>query len=620
VSGAAVPREKFGVTDMRNAISLKRRFGCHRSAAILGLFAIALSAGLLTADELADEPAATFFEPYRVPLVSVEVVATDNGGVPIRGLTRDDFQVFEDNVEVEISHFFASDPELAQNDPVAYQENLPENFRQNLYMALYFDDTDIDPRRRTSALHHLRDFLEQPLPENVKAMLVRFDGSLHVEVGFSDQTDDLVDAIERIMAEPALTMPLGGAGVIRRMQSVAANQRITRSSTDMGGPSVAGIAQVYDLDEREDLRQIEESAFLLEIRAYAETQYVRNRASLEALEGFIGRMQAIRGRKVVLWVGDLEMRAGENVFRTWQELFPDQARRQPINTMMESMQYDLSRDLRELVDRANSNRISFYTLSSLAASAPSSAEMNQRILETSGRPGQQGERDIRSQDDALMVMSDLSGGRMLSDNAKLGEQLARVAEELETFYSLAYTPPSPGDGKQHSIKVVVDRENVRLRYRLSYKDSEVADGTADRTLVAGMLGVAENPLGISVECQKQELRDDGTFMVPVLISIPIGELVLLPEEGRHQAQISVYSVVFDEAGRSSDVHERAYPIEIENDHLLTAVEQDAKFVIGMVLRDGPHRIAVSIRDDRSSSESTAIVDVLVGNDTGDTTE
>jgi len=605
---------------MKNAISLKLRFRCRRSAAIFGLFAIALGAGWLTADELADEPAATFFEPYRVPLVSVEVVATDKDGVPIRGLSRDDFQVFEDNVEMEISHFFVSDPELAQNDPVAYQENLPESFRQDLYMALYFDDTDIDPRRRTSALQHLRDFLEQPLPENMKAMLVRFDGSLHVEVGFSDQTDDLVDAIERIMAEPALTLPLGGEEVIRRMQSVAANQRITRRSTDTGGPPVPGVAQAFDLEGYVEPRQIEESAFLLEIRAYAETQYVRNRASLAALEGFIDRMQAIRGRKVVLWVGDLEMRAGENIFRTWQELFPDQARRQPINPTMETMQYDLSRDLRELVDRANSNRISFYTLSSLAGSAPSTAEMNQRILETSGRPGQQGQRDIRSQNDALMVMSDLSGGRMLSDNAKLGDQLTQVAEELETFYSLAYTPPSPGDGKQHSIKVVVDREDVRLRHRLSYKDSEVADGTADRTLVAGMLGVAENPLGISLESQKQELRDDGTFLVPVLISIPIGELVLLPEEGLHQAQISVYSVVFDEAGRSSDVHERAYPIEIKNDHLLSAVEQDAKFVIGMVLRDGPHRIAVSIRDDRSSSESTAIVDVLVGNDTGDAIE
>ena len=74
-------------------------------------------------------------------------------------------------------------------------------------------------------------------------------------------------------------------------------------------------------------------------------------------------------------------------------------------------------------------------------------------------------------------------------------------------------------------------------------------------------------------------------------------------------------MVFDQAGRSSDVHERAYPIEIENDQLLSAVEQEAKFIVGMVLREGSHRIAVSIRDDRSSSESTAVVDVMVGHDT-----
>jgi hypothetical protein len=120
-----------------------------------------------------------------------------------------------------------------------------------------------------------------------------------------------------------------------------------------------------------------------------------------------------------------------------------------------------------------------------------------------------------------------------------------------------------------------------------------------------------------LECQEQEARDDNTFLVPVMIRIPIGELVLLPEEGRHRAQVSVYSVVFDQAGRSSDVHERSYPIEIENQHLLTAVEQEAKFTIGMVLREGPHRIAISIRDESSATESTAVVDVMVGNGEGD---
>jgi hypothetical protein len=32
----------------------------------------------------------------------------------------------------------------------------------------------------------------------------------------------------------------------------------------------------------------------------------------------------------------------------------------------------------------------------------------------------------------------------------------------------------------------------------------------------------------------------------------------------------------------------------------------------MVLREGPHRIAVSVRDERSTLESTVFVDVAVG--------
>ncbi len=598
----------------KTELSPWRRMGRILTVVVVGLLAITSSASWLTADESAEDPAATFYEPYRVPLVSVDVFVTDKQGVPIRGLTREDFQVFEDDVPVEISHFFTADPELKKIDPVGYQEAVPENFSQDLYLALYFDDSNIDYQRRTSALHHLRDFLDQPLPENLKAMLVRFDGSLQVEVGFTEQTSDLVDAVERIMAEPALRMPMGAAGVVRRMQTVAASPQHELTSP-MGG----GVPQRTSF-EQVDMAQIETSAFLPEIRAYAETQYVRNRASLDGLELFVDRMQGIDGRKVVLWVGALEMRAGENVFRTWQELFPDQARRQPINPMMETMQYDLSRDLRELVDRAANNRVSFFTLSSLASNTVSSAVSNRRILETSGRPGMQAQRDVRSQEDALMVMSDLSGGLVLSDNNKLDQQLARISKELETYYSLAYTPPSPGDLQQHRIEVKVAREDAHVRHRLSYRDSGDKNQTEERTLAAGMLGVAENPLGISLECQEQEMRDDNTYLVPVMIKIPIGELVLLPEEGRHQAQVSVYSVVFDEAGRSSDVHERAYPIEIENDHLLTAVEQEAKFVIGMVLREGPHRIAVSIRDDRSSSESTDVVDVMVGNDAEETIE
>ena len=115
--------------------------------------------------------------------------------------------------------------------------------------------------------------------------------------------------------------------------------------------------------------------------------------------------------------------------------------------------------------------------------------------------------------------------------------------------------------------------------------------------------------GPALECLGA-LRE--TLLVPVTVRIPIGDLVLVPDAGSHVAQISVFSVVRDARGGMSDVSERSYPIEIANDKLSSVVGQPFEFVLGMVLRGGPHRIAVSVRDDHSSIESTGFVDVVVG--------
>jgi VWFA-related protein len=599
---------------------------------VAALLVSAVGVGWLLADDAVDKPVARFFEPLRVPLVSVDVVVTDKAGAPILGLTREDFQVFEDDAPMEISHFFSagSVKETVEPDQPDHPEQqdrrqyVPESFRQDVYLALYFDDSNIDARRRRTALRHLRDFLKQPLPQSMKTMLVRFDGSLHVEVGFSDRPDELIPAVNRILDEPPVTAANSGESIIRRMQAVASSATHFLNPPAMAQTTSTGFPKLHGVD----MRVMDSSAFLPELRAYAESQYVRNRASLSALEGFVNHMVGIRGRKVVLWVGDLEMQSGVNMFRTWQELFEQPTsmptarttgnrgqRRMTVNPTMETMKYDLSREISELVDRANTHRVSFYTLSSLSTSVGIDAVSNQRIFETSGSPGQQSPQDVGSQEDALMVMSDLTGGVMLRDNNKLDKQLHQITDELESYYSLAYTPPSPGDGEKHSIRIKVDRKGAQLRYRLSYRDTGEPESTADRTLVAGMFGVADNPLEISLSCQEQEARGEDTYLVPVAIRVPLGKLVLVPEEDSHQAQISVFSVVIDEQGRASEIHERAYPIKIANEQISTAIEQKAKFILGMVLRKGSQRIAISVRDDRSSSESTAFTDVVVGSDT-----
>ena len=574
---------------------------------VVAIASTILSIGWVMADDPVETPSAIFYEPLRVPLINVEVVVTDGAGEPILDLSEQDFEVLEDGEPVAITHFFAAAERSRQAVAGDAPMRGPEMLLQDLYLALYVDDSNINSRYRASALKHLRDFLEQPLPPKIKTILVRFDGTLHVESGFSDQPDQLVAAIDRIRGQPPRDLSREGESLVRRMQSAAAKAPPQMPDSPSGlKPRSSGRV--------DEAMAFTHSDFVPEIHTHASAKYARNRDSLQGLAEFVRYLQGIPGHKAVLWVGGFEMRAGENIFRTWQELFPTEARRQRVDPMQESIRYDMSQELRKLVHHANTHDVSFYTLGSLGSGIVTSVEYDTRAFTSSGRPGDSGHLDVRGEQEALGMMAVLTGGRMLMDNATLGRQLEEVATDLSSYYSLAYTPPSPGDGKYHEITVNLRREGAQLRYRQGYLDVSGEDRMAARTLASAMLGVAANPLGIGVECQQQESREDGTYLVPVMVRIPIGDLVLMPDAGSHVAQISLFSVVRDDRGRLSDLHERAYPIEIANDQLLSAVAQRAEFVVGMVLREGPHRIVVSVRDDHSLIESTGFVDVVVGTD------
>ncbi len=579
--------------------------------------AVALVSSILVvnwvpADDAGDRPAATFFMPLEVPVVNVEVVVTDDDGVPITGLTAADFEVLEDGEPVKISNFFASrllpeEPGSPAIEPPP--DPLPD---QQLYLVLYIDDLDTDPRSRTVVLDHLREFLEQPLPPNVKTMLVRFDGQLHVASDLTDDTDQLLAALDVTRDMPVTSRQRDEQALLRQMQRATTDRRdqIQMFFNTLHPPTTADPDRrplAFDEPDNQPVYQ----NFLPQIHAVARAAHLRSQASLAALQQFVDYLNGVPGRKAVVWVGGMDTRPGEELFLAWEELFPNVVRQQGIQPMMEAQRYDLTLDLQQLLEVANSERISFYTVSSLGAGL-------ERISSTeeSGRDPSRTSAftDIWGQEDALHMMSGFTGGRMLVDNRNLDRQLTEVSTELGSYYSLGYTPPSPGDGEYHTITVKVRRQGVQVRHRMGYRFTPARDPMTDRTLAAATLGIADNPLGIALAARPQEPRPEGGFLVPVEIRIPLGDLVLLPQGDHHAANISVVSVVRDDHGRLSDVHDRMYPIEIPNDELMSAVSQQTGFVLGMVLRGGPHRIAISVQDNNSMTESTAYLDIVVGDE------
>ena len=71
---------------------------------------------------------------------------------------------------------------------------------------------------------------------------------------------------------------------------------------------------------------------------------------------------------------------------------------------------------------------------------------------------------------ALSEITNQTGGHteVVHDSAEIAAATARIAEELNSQYVVAYASPHPGDGKYHSIRVHMVDPRYRVRARNGY--------------------------------------------------------------------------------------------------------------------------------------------------------
>src|SRR5438093_11879448 len=87
-------------------------------------------------------------EKIDVSVVNVDVTVTDRAGNPVRGLTRDDFEILEDGVPQTITNFY-----VVEHDQPANQQEREERFRRKVLVLI--DTYSMTPYERNRALERL---------------------------------------------------------------------------------------------------------------------------------------------------------------------------------------------------------------------------------------------------------------------------------------------------------------------------------------------------------------------------------------------------------------------------------------------------------------------------------
>lgn len=540
---------------------------------LLPTAALLLALPLLAQEPIPDQP---FAESIDVEVANVEVYVTGRDGRPAQGLSRADFELFVDGQKVEIVNF----SEVAEGSMVAAKEPsaqpiagaetpditpAPPPEPPPLSLVVFVDNANLRPAGRNRVLRQVQSFFDSAVGPRDRVMLVTNDQGINGRRPLSPGKESL-------------------AADLRKLEKLAAR----------------GIQQ--DIQFRQTLQLIQDGRECDEaeqvVRSYAQGVSADARLTLNALASLVESLSGVEGRKVVLYVSDgIALHPGEDAFKVWAELCGASAAFKAD---------DLTAAFRRLATLANANGVTFHTLEAagLRSFANASAEDNRLPLPATTLVNLGFDKAA----DAQQILSSLAsetGGRAVLNGNDIKADLAQVASDLRSYYSLGYAPIRSGDGKVRAIEVKVKREGVRVRNRTTYTDRPREERLAARVQTALLHGVVDNPLQADLELvSSQPAEQRGQHLVTLRLRLPLKQIVMVSQGEAWTGQLTLWIGARDAAGRMAPVQSVRVPVRIPAAGGKEQLNRLFAYDIRMRMAErGEQTVALGIQDDLGRTTS-----------------
>ena len=531
---------------------------------------------------------AAFGETLEVNVVNVEVYVLDRQGRPVTDLDISDFEIFEDGRPVAITNYFAvsggepvtaNAPAAEATPPRSPSLDLavgggatPED--QRLRLVVYIDNVNLRPNERRRVMRELRQFVGQNVSSEDRAMVLSYDRSLKVRQPFTSDLPRLTEALREVDT-------LRGEGTLRD----AERHRLINS-----------------IDEAESAGQA-----MSMLTPYADSIFDDINRTIDALNQAVDSLAGLPGRKALLYVSSgVPMVAAMDLFTAVEQKFPGTGAHSQL------LNYDAARRFEELAARANAHGVTFYTLDAggLRLSPGKTAEaqgVDSARISTRLDSDYQANRQT-----PLYYLAAQTGGQAILNQNDVLPGLARVASDFENYYSLGYMPAHHGDGRFYPIKVKVNRKGVRVRHREGYRDKSTGTRMSDGTRAVLLHSLESNPLRIELVVGEETPREKGRYEVPIQVRIPVSSLVLLPRADFHAARVRLFIAAVDEKGEMSEVQQTPLGINIPSDTVEAAQGEFWLYSHRLLMRKGPQRVALGIRDEFGATSAFITRSLMVG--------
>lgn len=434
------------------------------SALLLAVAAAALQTSTILG-QAAQSPGVTF--QVEVNYVDVDVVVTDERGNFVTGLTRGDFEVFEDGKPQKVETFSLVEIPVEKAtefvvDGRAVSDDTQTNrrpFDGRVYVFV-LDDLDVSALRSTQVRSEARRFVKEYMGANDLGAVVYTSGRSDAAQEFTTNRELLIQAIDKFQG--------------RRMRSLSLDrldayyQRIAFGYNLRNEPD-PGTGQVNAQDPAGYGRTSDPTELERGFRALNVLDTLKNTA--EFLANVRGR------RKAVLFFSEGLDFPIRDVFGAHDATAVVRASQDAISTAARANVNFYTIDPRGLAGMTTD----FMESAGLASGAggpgpvllvPGTNTPVSGITSASGGVfSVQDEllQEFRLSQDTLRELAEQTGGFASVNTNDVTPAFQRIADANSRYYVLGYYPPNhPRDGRFHKIEVRVKRPGLRVEARRGY--------------------------------------------------------------------------------------------------------------------------------------------------------
>jgi len=520
-------------------------------------------------------PQQKLVETIEVRVVNVDVVVRDRAGNPVSGLTKDDFEVFEEGVRQTITNLY----EVRRSDVTGpEQSDVPLELRQRR-LLVFVDSASLQNAKKQAVLAAVEKFVDQKMRPEDQAMIVSWRLGVHMLSPFTNDKQTLKHAIDQL----------------RRMAPAGEGQQIAIEKAKRDIQEFVRIGQDGVLKWPEAYAQAQ-----MDVDGYAQRLSVEQEPMLQAMERMATSMGGLEGKKVLLFVGEhLTGRPGAELYRYAFDAFSPYMGQSNLPNLQAITGVSGNRTLDMIDDvakRASENGVAIYAIGTAQSAHEISADNNATLdyTESFSRAASTGS--------ALKAMASATGGVAVTQTTNFELAFDIINKDLDSYYSLGYRPPeSRGTPRKVVVKLKNPKYLVRARETVVIKSSD--DQMTDRVIANLYTDGASSAWPISVATGPPS-SDGGKFRIPVKVTMP-STITLLPQNQKLVGGFILYFVVGSGDGHTSEVMRRPQGLGIPPFAEQAVRAKPMTFTTAIRVNPGENVLSVGIIDQISGTTGFA---------------